>query len=173
MKPETALTETETVDCEPEDVPELPSTVAPPGGLAITLAERSAARRALKKSGLTTIKLDRIEAKSELGKHLIALSLFRLSATELVVTQDWLTAAIETTVTLDAELKEPEARLANNQTLEKFLKHKVELISTGFKAGAAEMQSQTQNNPNQIAFPANTQVTQVTVQLPPTIEVKS
>lgn len=171
MKPETVLTEL--VDEPLEDAPDLPSLVAPPMGLAITVAERSAVRRALKRSGYTTIKLDPIEAKSQLGKYFIALGLFRLTATHFVVTAEQLEAAIETTVTLDAELKEPEARAMLIQTRERLLKQRVDLIGIGFKAGAAEMQSQTQNNPNQIPFPPNTQVTAITLNLPQPTEVKS
>lgn len=170
MKPETALTEL--VDEPMDDTPDLPCSVPPPGGLAITPAERNAARRAVKKSGLTTIRLDRIEAKSDLGKYFIALGLFRLTATHFVVTTEQLEAAIETTVTLDAELKDPEARAALMQSREKMLKLRVELITAGFKAGAEALQVQTQNNPNNVPFPANTQVTQVSVHLPPPAEVK-
>lgn len=171
MKPDTALTEI--VDCEPDDAPELPSSVAPPGGLAITVAERNAAKKALKRSGLTRIDLTRVEAKSELGKHFIAMGLFRLTATQFVVTSEQLEEAIETTVKLDAELTDPESRAALIMTREKLLKQRVDLISIGFKAGAEQMQSQTQNNPNNVPFPANTQVTAISLHLPQPAEVKS
>lgn len=171
MKPETALTEV--VECEPEDAPELPSNVSPPGGLAITVAERNAAKRAVKKAGYATIKLDRIEAKSELGKYLVALGLFRLTATQFIVTAEQLEEAIETTVKLDAELTDPEARATLIQTREKLLKQRVDLIGIGFKAGAEGMQSQTQNNPNNVPFPCNTPITFNVTATAQSAEVKS
>lgn len=171
MKPETALTEL--VEEPFDDTPDLPAKVVPPNGLAITVVERNAAKRALKKSGITTIQLDREEAKSELGKHFIAMGLFRLTATHFVVTAGQLEEAIETTVTLDAELKDPEARAGLLMTREKLLKQRLELIAIGFKAGAEEMQSQTQNQPNNIPFPANAPITFNVTATAQAAEVKS
>lgn len=119
---------------------------------------RVTARRALKKMGKSNLKLDFIEAKAGFGQYVAGLGVGNLTAADFVQTVHDLDSTIAATVALDAQLKDPEARANLMATREKLLKQRVALIDIGFKAGIADVNSQTQNHPNNIPFPANTQV---------------
>lgn len=141
---------------EPEELEvDTPNSVQPPNGMAITVRDRREAQKALKKSGMTTIDLTRLEAKSEIGKFVIALGLFRLSATKWVATAEDLESCFDKSVELYPDVQNPEARVELLKVQDSLLKKRVELIAVGFKAGAEDIKAQTVNTPGNVPFPAN------------------